>query len=630
MNKENKLYGLLGLWCFLCFTLMVIQVMAWCPAAEEETKKFFKNPPPPPKPGDQMKPNPAPEQKPEPPLPQAPEPTPPAIPAPPPQKVKPAPIPAPTVKPPPPPLRPPAGTGIEPLVFNPLSTVPMWENWWSRNRLYYLPFKNIIQWADDINPKKMDDGTLNVEANPISKQSLEFLIKCLKENENPIIRANAALALGKYKHRGAVPALKDALKNDANFDVKNVSALALGIMGEESAITDLKAILFNETDEKSQMISRAYAALALGYIKTEESINILKEALDPNKKLHKEIQCSSILSLGNIQNKSSVDFLGKILNDASYDEYVRSYAAVALGRLKDESALPYLIKSLQVKESTIRSSIALAMGLIKSPKAKDELINLISKDKSTETKAFAVISLAQLGDNKAFDTIHNLTKKPDFNIEGMAFLSLGLLGNKASIPELQKIVVKKTKPLSRGAAIIALGMMKDISSVNTLIEVVQKEINSDPVSWNYAVLALGMIGDQQAVPALEEAFKNAQQRVDMAKVGYNNLTISLAMLGKRNEVLEELYKRISDSKSLPQIKTRALHGIGYIGDKASIKQLMDFYVAEKNDDLRSYAILAMGFILDNERVNPLYKITADNNFVITMLILNHIFFSKPE
>jgi HEAT repeat protein len=626
MYKEKKLYAFLGLWCFLCFAFTVIQVMAWCPAAEEGAKRFFKNPSPPSKPAEQVKPPPPPEPKPETPSPQIPQPIPPVTPEPTPPKTESAP----TVKAPPPPLRPPAGTGIEPLVFNPLPTVPMWENWWARNRLYYLPFKKTIQWTDDADQKKQDDGTLSVDVNPVSKQALDFLIKCLKENESPVIRANAALALGKYKHRGAVKALKDALKNDNDFDVKNVSALSLGIMGEESVINDLKAILFNETDGKSSMISQAYAALALGYIKTEESINVLKEALDQSRKLHKEVQCSAVLSLGNLQDKSQIDFLGKILNDPSYDEYVRSYAAIALGRLKDETALPCLIKALTVKESNIRTSIAVAMGLIMSPKAKNELINLINKDKSTETQAFAIVSLAQLGDNKTFDTISNLTKKADFNIEGVAFLSLGLLGNKASIPELQKIVVKKTKPLSRGAAIIALGMMKDVSSVNILMEVVQKEVNSDPISWNYAVLALGMIGDQQAIPVLEEAFKNAQERADLAKIGYNNLTISLVMLGKRNEVLDELYKRISDSKTLPQIKTRALHGLGYIGDKTSIKPLMDFYASEKNDDLKSYAILAMGFILDKEQISPLYKITANNNFRITMLILDHIFFSKPD
>ncbi|MBI4833619.1 MAG: HEAT repeat domain-containing protein [Planctomycetes bacterium] len=530
-------------------------------------------------------------------------------------------------KPPAPPPRPPAGTGLEPLVFNPVVSVPMWENWWARNRLHYLPFKQPIKWNEEDQTQK--DGTISVEMNSISKQALDNLIKCLKEDVSPFLRANAALALGKFKHKNAVAALKSAMLDDKTPDVRNVAALSLGIMGEESVVNDLKAILLNETDRKSQMISQAYAALALGYIKTEASINALKESLNLNKKLHKEVQASAVLSLGNLQDKSLVEFIGKVLTNESYDEAVRSYAAIALGRIKDESVLPYLKKAMNSRDISVRSGVAIALGLLELPKAKTDLLNLL-RDKSTEVQAFAAVALAQLGDNGVYNDLNALTKKSDFNIEGMSFIALGLLGNKSALPDIQKIVVKKTKPLSRGAAILALGLMKDSTSVNILIDIVKKEVTSDPVSWDYAVLALGMIGDKKAIPALEEAFKKVQDRVDLAKVGYNNLTVALAMLGKRQEVLDTLYKKIEDKLTPTDIKSRALNGIAYIGDKGSIDHLVKYYDSEKNDELRFYSILAIGFILDKDTINPLYKITADMNFKVKMLIQDHIFFSKPD
>jgi len=69
-----------------------------------------------------------------------------------------------------------------------------------------------------------------------------------------------------------------------------------------------------------------------------------------------------------------------------------------------------------------------------------------------------------------------------------------------------------------------------------------------------------------------------------------------------------------DKKLTLEIKMRAIHGLGYLGDKSSIEPLINFYKEEKSDDLRTYAIMALGFILDGDKVNPLYKITADNNF----------------
>jgi HEAT repeat protein len=670
-NKTAKKFGVI-IAITILLGMIMFQLIAWCPYGYDgwggsmSKGRRFDNPPPEPVPpktrGDGKDATPAPTPttpepapKPAPAPAPTPAPTPPPEPAPgkmiPPPASPPAPAPAPAPSPatpapatPPPsteqppanstparpaaPSRPPAGTGLEPLIFNPIISVPMWENWWTRNRLNYLPFKKPIDWNDKKNNNT--DGTISVETNSLSKKALDVLIQALKEEENPIVRANIVLALGKYKNRTALGSLKEAFKNDESFDVRNVSGLALGIMGDEAAVGDLKEILLDEGDQKSQMISRAYAALSLGYIKTDASISALKEVLKPERKAHKEIQCSAVISLGNLEDKSLIPFLGSILNDSARDEHVRAYAALALGRIKDSSALPELRKALSSNESSIRSSIVIAMGMIASPQAKNDLVNIIAKDKSTEVQAFAAISLAQLGDSSVCSTLATLSKKADFNIEGMGVLALGILGDKSSVPELQKIVIKKTRPLSRGAAILALAFLKDKTIVPELIKIVKNEASSDKVTWAYAVLALGMLGDQKAIPALEDAFKLAQERIDLATSGYNNLTVALAMLGKQKEVLETLYSQLNDKMLHPQIRMRAICGIGYLGDKTSIEPLINFYKQEKNDDLRGYAVLALGFVLDKDKINPLYKITADNDFKITLLIIDHIFFSKPE
>jgi len=155
--------------------------------------------------------------------------------------------------------------------------------------------------------------------------------------------------------------LQNVLKNDKDYDVRNVASLSLGILGDESAVNNLKAILLDENNTKPLMISRAYAALSLGYIKSNSSIEALKEALKPENKLHEEIQCSALLSLGNIQDKSLIPFLGNILIDTKRNVQSRSYAALALGRIKDAEALPHLKKVLQDRENNIRASVAIAL-----------------------------------------------------------------------------------------------------------------------------------------------------------------------------------------------------------------------------------------------------------------------------
>jgi len=526
-------------------------------------------------------------------------------------------------------IRPSWGSGLQPeldsLIFSSFNyELPMWENWWGRNRLHYLPFKEVIKW-NEINGTGTE--TLSISIQP-RRQIFNTLIRCLKEDKNPIIRANAALALGKFKDKTALVPLKYALANDESEDVKNVVLLALGILEDESVISDLNAILTDKTQAKQKSISRAYAALALGYLKTDRSVEALKTLFNSNMNGDKDIQCSALLSLGNTEDKSLVPFLGSILNDSTRNEQVRAYAALALGRIKDSSALPELRKAMQDHKISIRASIAIALGLIKSPDSKNDLVNLLNTDKS-DVRAFAVISLAQLGDKSAYQIISNAIQKGDCNFGGMAILALGLLGDERALPELREIAEKRNQ-LSYEAAILALGLLKDKASIPMIIKIVEKEELNHPILWNYAVQALGMIGDPQAIPALEKAFQNAQQQYYLAERSYNNLTVALAMLGKRKEIITILNEKLKDNSLQPEIKARILHGLAYLGDKSSIKPIIKTYEESIDDYTRDYATFALGYIMDKNKVNPLYRITADNNFNIDLNIIDHIFVSRLD
>jgi HEAT repeat protein len=102
------------------------------------------------------------------------------------------------------------------------------------------------------------------------------------------------------------------------------------------------------------------------------------------------------------------------------------------------------------------------------------------------------------------------------------------------------------------------------------------------------------------------------------------------MLGKRTDVLSFLYEQLNDKLVLWETKSRILHGIGYIGDKKSIETLISFSNAQEYDYLNIDIVYALGYILDKDMVNPLYRITADSNFHINLQIINHIFMSRPD
>ncbi|MBI4835065.1 MAG: HEAT repeat domain-containing protein [Planctomycetes bacterium] len=528
---------------------------------------------------------------------------------------------------PPAPTRPPANTGLEPLVFNPPNTGPLgaWEMWWIRNRLKHLPFKEPLVWREEVNAG--ENETIAQKMNQ-TKEIIDAIANAMKSDKFPLARGMAAWALGKFKDKYGLQYLKEAL-NDPDYNVKNMAYLSLGVFGDVSSFDTIKQFLFSS---ESTDITKAYAALALGYIKDPKSTEALKEILNPNSKTPQNAMCSAILALGNLQEKESIPLLSGILNDQKRTMQERAYAALALGRIKAPESLPELKKSMQDKTGDIRSSVAIALGLIKSPDSKNDLLNMLQNDKDSRVRQFAAVSLAQLGDKSVCDALRKMLtdKKLDYNVKGVVIIALGIMGDEKSADLLRETVSSKKDPFLRPASIIGLGLLKDKKAVPVLINTLKTEQMSDPVAFLYTVQALGMIGDEQAVPTLETLYKKAQEDLNIAVPVYNNLTVALAMLGKRKEVLEILHKHLKDKKATSQILLRAIHGTAYVGTKESVTNLINCYKDEKNQDVRMYIMFALGFILDPQKINPLYDITADNNYFIWLNIMDHISLNKPD
>ena len=146
------------------------------------------------------------------------------------------------------------------------------------------------------------------------------------------------------------------------------------------------------------------------------------------------------------------------------------------------------------------------------------------------------------------------------------------------------------------------------------------------------VVAFGAGRQQDAVPVLEKFFEKVQDQSQaaLADVAYNNITVALTMLGQRAKVLEILHKKLIDKSVTSEIKQKVLHGIGYAGDETSLDVLVDYYKDEKNEHLKSFVIMAMGFILDKNKISPLYKIVADGNPDIPLNIMIIMLLTRPD
>ena len=502
---------------------------------------------------------------------------------------------------------------------NLLGVVEPWEVWWTRNRAEYLKFRKPIEFI-----QRSDSGYVNV-----AKEYDEIfnLFNKALHDKDPSVRVSAAYGLSKLGELSGFKVeeiLKKAFYDESQLYAENNILLALGLMGSAEHVFLLKKIaLYKEETE----INRCYAVLGLGYVrKDEEAIKILRELIShPDKP---EVMATAALALGNLRDASAVPLLAKLIQSGlfyqgeKYDRRVRAYAALGLGRIGTREAVNELKKSLDDREKIVQECVAIALGTTKLPEAISPLSQLLS-DRDLSVRGFAAISLSRIPDKGVYPLLLNAYQNAkDPQVDGMIVLAMGLSGDKRAIPELQKILSTKTKrPLLKGAAAIALGLLKDTSAVPVIADLLDK--SKDPVFCAHLTLSLGMIGDNKAVEVIRKKWEDISSKT-ATNIAYTNMAVALTMLGARDEVVLPMIRKHLDKKEMTALRQHAIHSAGLIGGQDIINDLVKLYDGETNPQVRNYVISSLGFLVDVNETPLITKVTSDNDYNVFMSIVENL------
>lgn len=129
----------------------------------------------------------------------------------------------------------------------------------------------------------------------------------------------------------------------------------------------------------------------------DPAINIrVKAILGELRDVNKARRRSAVMKLGMIGGEQALRALMRLVENQQEDLIVRGRAALMLGKLKDERAVPHLIRALDAPGFLTPYHAAQALGKIGDPRAITALQNLAagSRDK---TRSAAVEALRQLG-----------------------------------------------------------------------------------------------------------------------------------------------------------------------------------------------------------------------------------------
>ncbi len=220
------------------------------------------------------------------------------------------------------------------------------------------------------------------------KEAIPFLNEIVLNDKEPLVRYDAARALGEIKHLDSVYTLTTALQKDNSWMVKSGCACALGKIGSDKAIHALKDVLVTDSGVEASW-TRKTAAWALAKI-GERAAEALVSSLSDNERSTRRRASWALIEIGD----AAIPHLIRSLRDTN--KYARARSAMVLGWIGNKRTIHSLSWSLNDKELIVRKSAAWALGKIGGEEAKTALEKTISSEEENEVLEYAKEALQRI------------------------------------------------------------------------------------------------------------------------------------------------------------------------------------------------------------------------------------------
>ncbi|MFH0887750.1 MAG: HEAT repeat domain-containing protein [Planctomycetota bacterium] len=234
-------------------------------------------------------------------------------------------------------------------------------------------------------------------------------------HKNAILRGEAAISLAQTKDAKSYDLISEAFKKNSSNENDGLMLLALALTGNDKAKADLRKLL---SDKKSRSLLKAAAAIGLGLLKDNESVQTIVDMLYTKEGLYNVVLAPYlILSLGMIQDQKAVEVLQKIWDKIEEDSALLPYhtnLAVALTLLgkRDEIVLPKLTQHLNLKQPKnilLRSYTLHTLGLVGK---KESVLAFVEayKDNNTYVRFETIAGLGFLLDGSNISPLNKITE----------------------------------------------------------------------------------------------------------------------------------------------------------------------------------------------------------------------------
>lgn len=568
-----------------------------------------------------------------------------------------------------------------------------WEYWWGFNKDPYLNLKAAIYAgtttnSDDFwlgkdasnakNALKPSEEAVRTKIVPALKEALE------KERANDIV-TGCLIALAKIGDKKSDDGSSEfegiiaKFLKDPSQEIAETAAIALGVLANDASVQTLTDLATDSGDGRKLVgktevpyRSRAFATYGLALIGNKTTNNetrqqiarVLVDLLSKPESSTRDIKVAAIIALGLVpidvdpgegadgkgdvtaSRQSQIKYLQKFFTDQNNHYQIRAHAPTAIARLlappgspveMKDSVCKMLLEALEVKntkEDVVRSCV-LALGQL-GDTDKDKIdveiraaLRKATTEADRQSRNFSMISMAQIGgragkgdgneDGQKDCRTHLLSSLTGSknHLRPWAGMGVGVMERAlkdASLPQsasaketLRTSLKGEGAPEILGAYAIAAGIAQDLEAKEILRGKLKD--TSEQNAKGFLCVSLGLMGARDSLKEIQDIVRDSKYKPELLKQS----AIGLGLLGDK-ELVPELVKMLEEAKALSSQASLA-SALGFIGDSRSIDPLVAMIKRKDlTESARGFAAVALGIVADKELLPWNSKLSVNLNY----------------
>ncbi len=587
----------------------------------------------------------------------------------------------------------------------------LWQFWWGFNKDPYLNLKSKIHsdatatGSDDFflghGQKNQAKDSMAPSEETIRGTIVPALIEALKtERQNDIVTgAMMALAkIGDEQSEDGTSQFEEVIRPflaDSSQEIAETAAIALGVLGNPKSIDTLEHLLL-DTPEGRKLVgseagvnyrTRAFAAFGLGQIgfydenpeDRQRIVEILWKVAEMPRQSTRDLKVAALISMGLVpldlapadaepteakgrgkeagapptNRQEQIDYLVDFFLDENNKDrgfLVRAHAPRAIVKLLEDlkgtevyeqkkadvvKALAPYVKKQGKGERELRQSASLAFGQLgdldgsdSDEKIREGLMDA-SNDTELQVKNFSVIALGQVGGHPGTGDEAMAGEKDvrDFLLKTLsrgktqqkpwAGLAIGVMErglldanrqqSAGALTALRDSLAKSKTPREVGSFAIGLGIAGDQEASSILLE--KLDTMSDDETRGYITVALGLMNSVDSIESIQKVVEESKYRGELLK----QAAIGLGLLGDK-ALVTQLVGMLEDAKTLTT-QAAIASALGFIGDKRSVDPLVEMLKDQsKTGAARGFAAVALGIVAEREPLPWNAKFSVDTNY----------------